>query len=386
VLTRASRIAVLLALSAGLALPPAALGEGAQMQNENQGPAPREGVVGYASIRVVRSAPAEPSRPEIVLPAGYRLHDEGNYGVASPAEYYVFLEGPPGVARGVRVRWPGSAIQAVLHNHTRLPLRQEEGAVACDVPVMAASLRAAWPTLEVWSSLGEKDLPIRIEHNSPGRRAGTYAQRPWVKGQAAACIHYLIASREILRDWSLHHQIAAEKLGHISLMGFESNNPLHGDSPAHWHFIYYWPTEAGSQVPHFYMDGRGRTVENNIFVFARKDLSRVAKARDPMVFTDPKGKVRFAIDIRPDGGADIGPSPGDWKYSIVAGDEGEDFTRSVRVLRGGKPWLRVAATDDTAAGVLTIRVEQLDGSSEPSVETRYYDPLTGTPRKASQKK
>ncbi|MGB2822838.1 MAG: hypothetical protein WBF17_17785, partial [Phycisphaerae bacterium] len=234
-----------------------------------------------------------------------------------------------------------------------------------------------------WSHLSERALPIRIEHNHPDRRAGRYAEGPWVAGEAAACINYLIACRQILRDWGLHRRIQAEKLGNLSLMGFESNNPLHGDWPAHWHLIYYWPPPAepgkdrylGSQVPHFYMDECGRTTSNSIHVFGGK--GRVAKAGDPMIFTDPNGKVRFAIDIRGDGGVDIGPAAGEWTYSIVPGDKEGRFTESVRVLRRGKEWVRVAARDDTAAGVMTIRVEPLDGAGKPLVETHRYDTLTG---------
>jgi len=345
---------------------------------------------GYACLRVVRKEAGKPSKPRIALPAGYELITDGNYEVASAGEYYVFLKGARGIASGVRVEWPGVAIEAVVHNHDRLPLRRDGDAVICDVPVQAASARAAWGTLAVWSSLGEDALPIRIEHNLERRRAGKYAEGRWVGGEAAACIHYLIACRQILRDWGLHRQIRDEKLGHLSLMGFESNNPLHGDWPAHWHLIYYWPRPSdpaedpylGSQVPHFYMDAEGCTRSNSIHIFGGK--GRVAKARDPMIFTDPKGRVRFAMDIRPDGGMDIGPAPGEWVYSIVAGDERGRFTESVRVLRRGAEWIRVAATDDTAKGILTLRVEPLDGKGEPATETRRYDPLTGRPLPAGK--
>jgi len=342
-----------------------------------------KGTVSYACIRVVRKSPGTPSRPKIALPAGYSLVTKGNYSAASRAEYYVFLQGPKGLAKGARIGWPGIEIEAVLHRHDRLKLRRAGKAVLCDIPVPAASLRAAWGTLETWSHLSERALPIRIEHNHPDRRAGRYAEGPWAAGQAAACINYLIACRQILHDWGLHRQIQAEKLGNLSLMGFESNNPLHGDWPAHWHLIYYWPPPAepgkdrylGSQVPHFYMNEKGQTISNSIHIFGSQ--GRLAKAGDPMIFTDPNGKVRFAIDIRRDGGVDIGPAAGNWTYSIVAGDERGRFTQSVRVLRRGKQWVRVAARDDTAAGVMTVRVDPLDGAGKPSLETYRYDPLTG---------
>ncbi|MFP4057687.1 MAG: hypothetical protein ACLF0G_12545 [Candidatus Brocadiia bacterium] len=340
----------------------------------------------YACIRVVRGQPGEPGAPTLELPKGYRRVEARNHAVASAGEWYGFIQGPKGVARGVRIAWPGVRVEAVIHHHQRLALRREGEAVLCDVPVQAASARAAWSTLAVWSSLGEKHLGIRIEHNHPARRAGRYAEGPWAEGQARACLNYLIACREILRDWGLHRRIAEQGLGQISLMGFESNNPLHGDHPPHWHLIYYHPASSGqpmhsspgSQVPHFYMDEAGRTRSNSIAVFGHSDRNRVAGPGDPMVYTDPTGAVRLAIDIRPDGGVNIGPAAGGWTYAILPGDDGR-FDDSVRVWRRGEPWLRVAVRDDTANGILTIRVAPAD-EKKPRLEMLRYDPLTGRPR------
>jgi hypothetical protein len=334
----------------------------------------------YASIRVVRETPGEPSKPEITLPEGYELHTEGNYEVASRGEYYVFLKGPKGTARRALITWD-VPIKAVIHGNTRLKLdRAGEQVYRCDIPVEAESLRAAWPSLEVHSHLNEKDLSVRIEHNHPDRAAGYYAERPWVAGPAQAALNFIFASREILRDWGVHHEIAEAGLGRIALMGFESNNPLHGDAPAHWHLIYYLPGNDGSKIPHFYMEDDGRVTSNRIDVLGRGVL-RTANARDPMVCKDPQGRVRLAIDIRPDGGVDLGPEPGEWRYSIVAGEGKGGFTRSVRVLRRGQDWLRVSATNDVDEGVLTVRVERLDEPAERKTDRYFYDPLTGAPRR-----
>jgi hypothetical protein len=336
----------------------------------------------YASIRVVREETGAPDKPEIILPTGYRLHTESNYEVASPGEYYVFLEGPPPMARNTRVHWPSSRIKAIIQGKKSLELRPgDDGDVLCDIPVTAASLRAAWNTLEIHSIYNEEALSVRIEHNDPRRRAGYYAGNPWVAGQAKACLHFIFASRQILRDWGIHREIAAARVGRISLMGFETNNPLHGDSPPHWHWIHYWPTEPGSQVPHFYMDAKGRVTSNAIVILGHEERNLTVKARDPMIFSEPSGRVRMAIDIRPDGGVDIGPKPGEWTYSIVSGEGTDDFTGSVRVLRRGQPWIRVAADDDVERGILAVRIEPLDGKGDPVVEKYSYDPLTGTPKK-----
>jgi hypothetical protein len=339
----------------------------------------------YSCIRIVREEPGTPGKPKITLPPGYALETGGNYEVASPGEYYVFLKGPKGAAKGVAIEWPGVKVRAVIHERAALALRAEGGKVLCDVPVSAASLRAAWGTLAVWSDLNEKDLPIRVEHNSPDRRAGKYAEGLWVDGQVRACVNFLMAARQIMRDWGLHLRIAAEKKGGISLMGSETNNPLHGDWPSHWHLIYYWPgptgrpnvEAAGSCVPHFYMDDKGRVTSNNYGVFGRPESARKAGPRDPVVYKDPEGRPVMAIDIRPDGGVDIGPDAGQWTYSIVPGGDDGSFVDSVRVLRKGEPWIRVAARDDTAKGVLSIRIEPLDGKGQAQAETYRYDPLTG---------
>jgi hypothetical protein len=341
-----------------------------------------EASVAYSSIRVVRETADVPGKPEIVLPAGCKLHTEGDHEVASRSEYYVFLEGPRGTARDVRIRWPGAQIKAVIQGKKSLELRRaDDGSVRCDVPVAAPSLRAAWNTIEIHSNYNEEALSVRIEHNDPNRYAGYYAKAEAVAEKSNARLNFVFAARQILRDWGVHREIAAAKLGRIALMGFETNNPLHGDSPAHWHLIYYWPTETGSQVPHFYLDTKGGVISNGIAILGEPEKNRTANARDPMIFTDPNGRVRFAMDIRPDGGVDIGPQAGEWTYSIVSGDGAGDFGRSVRVLRKGRPWIRVAAEDAVESGLLTVRIEPLDGQSEPIVENYLYDPLTGTPRK-----
>lgn len=344
-----------------------------------------EPATAYSCIRVVREEAGTPAKPEIVFPQGYALHTETNYEVASPGEYYVFMKGPKGVARDVRIRWPGLRIKAVIQGKTSLTLRRNgETEVACDIPVTADSLRSAWPTLEVHSNFPEEALSIRIEHNDPNRRAGYYATHSWVACQTKACVNFIFAARQILRDWGIHREIAGAKLGRISLMGFESNNPLHGDSPPHWHLIYYWPKEPGSQVPHFHMDEKGRIISNSIAIMEAPEKNRLIKAGEPMIYTDPDGRVRLVAQIRSDGGLDLGPAESQWTYSIVAGDENDDFTDSVRVLRGGKPWIRVATQDDVAQGILTVRIEPLNGRGEPAVERYSYDPLNGVSRKADK--
>ena len=338
----------------------------------------------YASIRIVKADVGFRTRPEIQLPPGYRLYDRGHYAVASPGEFYVFLGGPRGTANNVRIRWPGVEIYDVLHNDTHLPRRAGGDSTLVDVPVEAGSLRAAWPTLEIFSHLNEKNLPVRIEHNHEARRAGEYARTPWVGDQARAVLNFIFAARQILRDSGLHHHLADQRLGGFSLMGFETNNPLHGDFPPHFHWIYYFPdangkpsgSAPGSQVPHFYLDSQGRIYENKLDVFGPEKKQSRLKPGQPMTFSDPAGNPVLSIEIRGDGGLNVGAAPADWTYQILPGED-DHFVQSVRVLKNAQPWILVAAEDDVDAGVLTVRIRPTGAEGEVLTEVYEYDPLTG---------
>ncbi len=345
-----------------------------------------EAVDAYACLRVVREDPGFPSSPTITLPSGYSLVSYGDYSCASEAEYYVFVRGPKGTATGVTASWPGVRIGTVIWNRSRLALRSISSSrdrVTFDLPVQAASLRDAWTTFEVKSYLNESNLALRVEHNDQYRRAGWYADTPWVRGQAQAVINYLYASRLIMRDWGIHHRMAAANAGRMSLLGFESNDPLHFDYKPHLHIIMYLPTtrNAGTRVPHFYMDGLGRFYANKIQVLERSDLGdQYLYAGQPMTYVDRANKVWMAATIRSDGGLDLGPNAGTVAYSMVPDDASTGSVRSVRVLRKGVLWARVTASNDTTGGVITTRINFFDGVTAAQVSTTWYDPLTGAPR------
>ncbi|MBA2479303.1 MAG: putative Ig domain-containing protein, partial [Planctomycetes bacterium] len=342
---------------------------------------------GYACIRVVRSDPGFPSAPTISVPAGYSLVTSSGYAVASEAEYFVFIQGPSGTARGVTVSWPGIPISAVIWNDTRLSVRSVSAGrdrLICDVPVTANSLRNAWPTFEVHSFFDESNLNLRVEHNNQYRRAGWYAERPWVSGQARSVVNYLFAARLAMRDWGQHNRIAAAGAGRMALLGFESNVPLHIDHPPHLHIILYLPTSnnAGTKVSHYYMDDLGLIRSNKIQVLQRPDLGdQFQGVGQPMDHTDTSGRVWLTTTIRPDGGLSLGPNRSSVAYALVPGDASTGSTRSVLVLRGGTTWARVTTTDDTITGILTTRADFTDGRVAQT-STSYYDPLTGAPLSA----
>ncbi|MFB6135474.1 MAG: hypothetical protein ABEJ04_01820 [Halobacteriaceae archaeon] len=330
----------------------------------------------YACVRVVRESAGAPDAPELDLPDGYAVHARGLCEQRTPAEYAVFVAGPDGDPTAA-VRWPGSEIRAVVCGDERLPLDRTGDGVRCVVPVRAASTRECWSTLNVHSHVGDGDLPVRVEHNDPDRRAGHYADVPWVGPHASACLNFLFAAREALSDAGLPGSTPGP--GHLELMGFESNHALHGDFPPHWHLSYLLSDlGVGSHVPHFYLNERGHVTRNFVVRLGYPERTRTAGVRDPTPYETPGGETFLATDVRRDGGLDLGPAPGEWTHSLRPARDG-DCTGAVRVFRDGDPLCRVACEDDTVAGELSVAVTPLDGGHRRR-ERHRYDPLTGTLR------
>ncbi|MBA2480119.1 MAG: hypothetical protein H0V44_05605, partial [Planctomycetes bacterium] len=343
------------------------------------------GEAAYSCLRVVRAQAGTPSNPSIALPGGYSLERGSGYEVPSPGEFHAFIRGPRGNPH-VSISWPGVAIAAVIVDDTYLALRGDpgSGSISCQVPVTKSSLRNAWSTFDVFSYPGEDDLLIRVEHNHPARRAGWYLENPWLTGQPRAMVNWIFSARIALRDWRIHQRVGDQGKGSFGILGYESVNPLHIDNPPHWHLIHYLPGDAGTQVPHYYMDGGGRLVSNKVEIIQPTSSSpptRVFGPEESVIFRDADGSQRYVTAIRSDGGLDLGERDGEWLYSIIPSSRG-DFIVSARILRHGQSWAEIATTDDVAYGVLTIRTRMADGTFVAD-EVHLYDPLTGKPRSRS---
>ena len=348
---------------------------------------------GYSLIRIVRDQPGEPSSPTIVLPKPFALHTNRNFEWASRAEYYVYVTGPKRETAGAEIHWPGVKISQVIVGDDRLALRWAGDKVQVNIPVRHGKLsnlkgvaHDAWNTLEVWSFHHERDLKIQVPHNDPDRAAGIYAEQPWVVAQSQAALNFVFAGREVMRDWKLHHELAAEEESFVELMGFETNNPLHGDAPAHWHLSAFWPDNRQTPtavmcIPHFYMDDAGRVTSNGFSTYGPPANDKPSKWQrstlgpgEPALYKDRAGKVRMAVTIRNDGGVDLGPDAETVTYTILPQKDG------ALIIRRGKPWRLVRVSDDVRLGVMTVAVAPQD-NGKPRVETHRYDPLTGVERK-----
>ena len=65
-----------------------------------------------------------------------------------------------------------------------------------------------------------------MEHNHEARRAGDYARVPWVGGQAKAVLNFIFATRQILRDWGIQHELVRDGAGGLALMGLPASNTV----------------------------------------------------------------------------------------------------------------------------------------------------------------
>ncbi|HEU5470690.1 MAG TPA: hypothetical protein VFV67_08550 [Actinophytocola sp.] len=336
--------------------------------------------VAYGAFRIVRSVPGTPATPEIMLPEGYTFVAGSQYRVASRAEYYAFIQGPPSGVVPISVRWPGVDVGTVVSGKNRLiptPDPNDPGLLGFTVPVTASTINALQPTLQVFSypsASTESGMYWRIEHNDPDRAAGVWTQVRWPAAEARTFLNHQVAVAEVLRDAGLAAEAA--RRGHFyALMGFETNNTLHQDNPPHWHLSYYPGRDFSApraHVPHFWMDAAGRTFYNGM------DIQGQGRSRyyagDPAPIRDVEGSTLVTLTIRADGGLDIDPPAGP-RYSLSTG---AGFPTEVVVSRAGVPWLSVRANDDVRTGILVIRTTGLVPGAEFRQSTIYtYDPLTG---------
>ncbi|MDQ7906066.1 hypothetical protein RB614_16255 [Phytohabitans sp. ZYX-F-186] len=336
--------------------------------------------VAYGSFRIVRTAPGTPSAPEIQLAAGYSFVPGPDHQVASRLEFYSFIQGPSSSAVTVTVRWPGVPIETVVSRKARPTLNRDDaaGSVTFSVPVTATSAAGARDTLEIFSYVHRtRGTYFRLEHNDPDRAAGYYATVPWVGAQSRAAYHQLFAAEAALIDSGLAAE--AQARGHTwTLMGFETNNRLHPDNPPHWHLAYYPGAafSAGGFLPHLMLDPRGRNTSNGM----DQPGGRVTYSPGvPAPIRLPDGTLVATLTVRADGGLDIDPGRSRPIYSITGADAGQDLTSTVRVLRGGQPWLWLRSRDDVKTG--TVWVDKGLLAEHRVTTTRYrYDHQLGTLR------
>jgi hypothetical protein len=342
--------------------------------------------VAYASFRIVRTWPGEPGQPEIRLPAGYSFVDGAQYNVASRAEYYTFVTGPPN-ASGIEVEvdWPKVHVRSVVYLESRLPIRRDpvdRHRFRFTLPVTRTSVDANQPTIQVWSYVDRSNgIEFNLVHNDPDRVAGPWPDMPWPGNETRSQTHQVFAAHAILRASGLLAAAAAR--GHRwFIQGFETNNTLHTDNPPHWHISYNsgpnfnYPTHN----THFWLNADAENFYNGM------DVTGLGRLRhyvgDPAAIYDfeteangGRGDLVATLTIREDGGLDIAAPTGP-AYAIAAGRDAS-LVEEVTVLRDHRPWLRIATQDWSEIGVTTVRTTGLRHNAEGTLRVLRYDPLTG---------
>lgn len=261
-------------------------------------------------------------------------------------------------------------IQAILCEGRSLYFTNKHGMVTFQFEI--SGLSGATRTLYVHTLLREPGLTIRLEQNHPGRRAGKYRDERYPETEILAANHYMWATREALIMLGIPEYLNSESLGYMLLLGFETNNEVHGDYPSHWHLIYRWPKHCGSQAPHLYLNEAGAITKNVRSIDMIHGASKSYQTGEWCKFVDCYGRDVCAITITQAGGMMITKPNGDI-YSISAYSEA-----GVCVSRNGQPVGQVHLTNDPDQGIYVVHWECASCDAAPSyTRTIHYNSLTG---------
>jgi hypothetical protein len=296
------------------------------------------------------------------------------YHGENPREIYFHARVPSdrSVIENIRVDVGGDAIGAVIVEKNRIPFSVAGGVVTFDLPVVP---RARSSTVEVQTSLEWPGIVLRIEHAFPDRRAGKYATGEFPAAQRAAALNLEFGLREAIRDLRLDREVDSRGLGKIHLMGFDTNNPLgHEDYPPHMHLILRWPHFAGSQAPHYYINGKGRLLpDTSVTIDGMADIAATHAGKGVWLpAIDYLGEYLYETLITDDGEFTL-RRPGAASCTLTpieAGDRG--FASGAMVHCSSGAAYRVQASDDTERGEIRVCV-----NSRPA-EVYRYDVDTAT--------
>lgn len=155
-----------------------------------------------------------------------------------------------------------NSIKRVVLQTGDLPFRVEGDQLVVSVPPL---WHDAVTAAELSTHLVEPGVVLRLEHADPSRRAGKYKEGEFPIRQRQAADNLQFALREFIRSSGLGRYVADQRLGAIMLMGFDTNLPFgHVDFPPHFHMHLRWPTSAGTQIAHFYIDESALLRDNTV--------------------------------------------------------------------------------------------------------------------------
>lgn len=334
-----------------------------------------ENLLRRTAVRIVKDTPGMYGMPDIHFDADFYcipLNDP-TYCYETETEFIVYVEHlllidaclVTGTFRK-DARWRPDAI---LCEGQHLAISEENGKINFTFEI--SGLTGKTRTLYIHTILREPGLTLRIEQNDKSRRAGAYCrEEDYPQIQIEAARHYEFAMREMLRMLEVPHRLSEEGLGYMLLLGFETNNEVHGDYPPHWHLIFRWPNFCGSQAPHIYLDETGRITHNLMCIDRIPNVRHTYQPGEWCRLVDLYGRPVTQCRVNEDGGMSV-TCDGIHIYTMSAYQQ-EGVTISYNGMRLGL----LSTENDTKAGILFIHWAPELGNGW--TETIRYDPLTGS--------
>ncbi len=225
-------------------------------------------------------------------------------------------------------------------------------------------------TLYIHTLLKEPGLTLRIEQNDPDRCAGLYRNEPYPEIQICSAQHFVFAMREVLHHLHVPQYLSESGLGYILLLGFETNNEVHGDYPPHWHMIYRWPNYCGSQAPHIYIDNTGKMTHNLMCIDQIPLVRHDYQPEEWCAMVDMYGREILRCKINLDGGMSV-YRDGFPLYSISPYSD-----KGISIFCEGKKIGLITVQNDARKGNLVITGTNINEASWQ--EEIVYDPMIGT--------
>jgi len=212
---------------------------------------------------------------------------------------------------------------------------------------------------------------------------------PWPAAAVAAEANLMFATRAVFGDMRLG-AAAKDRVtgfdGYVAIGGFETNYPRvgrgpggHEDFPPHVHlFLVVPPGWRIRQASHLYFDDQGRlTGHIHCSPSACNDPAREYERGQWCAQRDLADRLAFEFKIDGDGSLVV-RRPG-CEYRLRPDPKSGSFCSGCVIEKGGKPWCRLVATDDTDGGLLSIVREFTVAPGAPRREEEMirYNPDTG---------
>jgi len=283
----------------------------------------------------------------------------------NPRETLVALALPVRRTQELQFHAPAGSVRRVLLESGELRFETAGELITVLIPPVAYDAVTAG---EVATHIVEPGMVLRFEHADPVRRAGAYADGPFPVLQRRAADNLEFAQREVIRRTGLGAYVAREKLGTIHIMGFDTNYPHgHTDAPAHMHMHLRWPNNAGTQIGHYYIDGGGLLVRNEVGIKPLGAPVQTLLRGQSFTTRDLRGRPVYTHEITLQGWLRLGRTD---EAACLIRPVGRGFDSGAVVECPDLEAVVISVTDDLAAGLLRV-------STGPVREVFRYDRDTG---------